>query len=329
VQRPQILFTATHAAPFILDDLHHLAELGTVRSVIAPVTRSIPRILTALPSTDFTFTWFASMQAVAVVGAARARGKKSVVVIGGVDVAALPGIGYGLWNSRWKGAACGWTIRSAWRVLAVDATLADRARALAAYNGDNIRVVPTGYDTGFWTPEGGKAPVVLTVAGFDDLARFHVKGIPTLLQAARLLPDVRFQLIGPGEHFLPRLRAEAPPNMEIHAAIPRKELRERYRKASVYCQPSLFEGLPNALCEAMLCGCVPVGSAVGGIPGAIGETGFTAPPEDATGLSDALRRALQAAHGGGSERARERIANLFPSAARREALRTLVEEAMA
>ena len=35
-----------------------------------------------------------------------------------------------------------------------------------------------------------------------------------------------------------------------------------------------MEGLPNSLCEAMLCECIPIGSAYFGTPSAIGDTGL-------------------------------------------------------
>ena len=51
--------------------------------------------------------------------------------------------------------------------------------------------------------------------------------------------------------------------------IERARLLEYYRRAKVYCQPSRREGLPGALCEAMLCGCYPVVTGTGGMPEAV------------------------------------------------------------
>ena len=54
----------------------------------------------------------------------------------------------------------------------------------------------------------------------------------------------------------------------------RSELKALYSQNQFYFQGSKIEGLPNVLCEAMLCECVPIGNAVFGIPDAIGKTGL-------------------------------------------------------
>lgn len=49
-------------------------------------------------------------------------------------------------------------------------------------------------------------------------------------------------------------------------ALPHEELLEKMKNIDVYIQPSLQEGLPRALIEAMSCGCVCLGSTTAGIP---------------------------------------------------------------
>lgn len=58
----------------------------------------------------------------------------------------------------------------------------------------------------------------------------------------------------------------------------------------VYLQPSLWEGMPNALLEAMACGCCCIASDAGGIPEVIlhGENGFVLPRFNLHKLGEAV-----------------------------------------
>lgn len=58
----------------------------------------------------------------------------------------------------------------------------------------------------------------------------------------------------------------------------------------VFCLPSRAEGLPLALLEALAAGVPAVATAVGGIPGAVGDAVLLVPPGDADALADALRQ---------------------------------------
>ena len=116
-----------------------------------------------------------------------------------------------------------------------------------------------------------------------------------------------------------RIEASRPPNVELLSYRSRGDLLPLYQRAKVYCQPSLSEGLPNSLCEAMLCGCSPVGTAVGGIPAAIGETGRVVPYGDVRQMQQAIGAALQASPQP-VESARARIIRKYPLAAREASL---------
>ncbi len=66
------------------------------------------------------------------------------------------------------------------------------------------------------------------------------------------------------------------------------------RVCDVYLQPSLWEGLPNALLEAMACGCCCIASDAGGIPEVMehGKTGFLLPRSQLHRLGEAVLECL-------------------------------------
>ena len=323
--RRKILFTSSLTASFILEDVEILREYGNVTHLLTRSFADVLRIPRAVLRADITYTWFASTYAFAVVLMARLLGKPSVVILAGVDVNQRPAIGYGLTQARWKRWLLVWTLRNATRLLPVDASLRDTAMAITRLPAGKIMVLPTGYDESVWTPGPKEPGLVLTIAGCDTEERMKVKGIDHLLAAAAKTPGVRFVVIGLHPSIAALLEPSRPPNVELLPPVGRAELLPWYQRASVYCQPSLSEGLPNALCEAMLCGCIPVGTNVGGIPGAIGEQGFVVPAADSEALAAAVQGALQSP----AElrtRARARIGAAFPLTRRRQALALLLGE---
>ena len=134
-----------------------------------------------------------------------------------------------------------------------------------------------------------------------------------------------FVIVGKiGDGYIDELKAMASSNVVFTGFVSDPELLTWYQRAKVYCQLSRYEGLPNALCEAMLCGCVPVGTRNNGIPIAIGDTGFYADYGDVKGTADAIARAMDAPPEKG-EKARERIATGFRTEQRERALTELIE----
>jgi glycosyltransferase involved in cell wall biosynthesis len=63
----------------------------------------------------------------------------------------------------------------------------------------------------------------------------------------------------------------------------------------VFCLPSLSEGLPNALMEAMSVGCASVASGVGGVTTLVehGKNGLLVPPGDPDLLRESLERLIR------------------------------------
>jgi glycosyltransferase involved in cell wall biosynthesis len=119
-----------------------------------------------------------------------------------------------------------------------------------------------------------------------------VKGHDYLLEAfARLRvrhPQARAVFVGATR---PR-HGEAPPGVRFLGF--RGDVYAVLKHIDVFCLPSLSEGLPNALMEAMAVGCACVASSVGGVRALLEHEvdGLLVPPADAAALEGALERLL-------------------------------------
>jgi glycosyltransferase involved in cell wall biosynthesis len=174
-----------------------------------------------------------------------------------------------------------------------------------------------------WLASGPKERIVVTVAAVQSDGRLRIKGIDILFEVARKLPQIKFVLIG---FDAVRFKNLVPPtNLNLYPVLDQSKLLQYYRRAKVYCQPSRREGLSNALCEAMLCECIPVVTDVGGSSRAVGETGIVVRPNDSAALAAAVEAALGVEEDKGRQ-ARERIIGMFPKEKREKRLKELIRE---
>ena len=292
-----------------------------------PIT-TLPSIFKILKGTlwaDLTFSQFADTHAFLAVLFSKIFRKKSIVIVGGYEVAKVPEIAYGAMLNPMYAQVVRFVLKHADRVLTTAESLREDAIINARVHGRNIKTVPECYDSEFWKPCGEKQDVVMTVAHIKDSV-VKRKGLETFVKAANYLPEAKFILIGPDEDgSVKRLKSIAPSNVEFPGFIPETELPKWYSNAKVYCQLSRYEGVPNALCEAMLCKCVPVGTEYCGIPITIGDTGFYVPYGDVGATVQAIKKGLNSDNG---EEARERIRRMFPLERRERELVGEVEEVL-
>jgi glycosyltransferase involved in cell wall biosynthesis len=80
----------------------------------------------------------------------------------------------------------------------------------------------------------------------------------------------------------------------VHIVTNRNDIPDLLAMADIFVMPSLWEGLPMALLEAMIAGKAIVASAASGIPEAIvnGREGLLVPPADVGALAEALQNLL-------------------------------------
>lgn len=124
----------------------------------------------------------------------------------------------------------------------------------------------------------------------------HYKGHRFFLQAChevkRKIPEVRFLLIGDGplRRELEGLAAALSLEKDVLFLGSRQDIPELLALMDVAVLPSLEEGFPNAVLEAMAAGKPVVATRVGGIPEAVihGETGLLVQPKDPQALADAI-----------------------------------------
>lgn len=136
--------------------------------------------------------------------------------------------------------------------------------------------------------------LLLTVARFTPQ-----KGHATLLQAVpRVLekhPDARFIWVGDGPD-IDALRAEVQAAGLEHAVTlvgARDDVPDLLRAADMLVSPSLFEGLPLVLLEAMAIGLPVVATRIGGSLEAVGDQHpYLAVPGDADALAEVIAQAL-------------------------------------
>ena len=106
---------------------------------------------------------------------------------------------------------------------------------------------------------------------------------------AQQMPDIQVTIVGCHEKDFP---IKVPANVTLVPPQPHAEIPGWMSRHQFYLQLSIAEGLPNALCEAMLCECIPIGSAVAAIPEAISTNGFLVSKRDDTIILETIKQAM-------------------------------------
>jgi glycosyltransferase involved in cell wall biosynthesis len=115
-------------------------------------------------------------------------------------------------------------------------------------------------------------------------------------QVRPLLPGMKLLIVGSGP-VLPQmeaLRDELGIAADCVFEPAKTEVAPWLRALDIYVMSSETESFPNALLEAMACGCAPVGSQVGGIPELItdADSGLLFESKNVESLSDALSKLI-------------------------------------
>lgn len=200
------------------------------------------------------------------------------------------------------------------RVCSLTASQHDEIAALHGIEKRCMNVVGAGFDEQLFNleerPRKNKDRCTILYAGKLSYA----KGVPWLLRALKSLERFEFHLhlAGSGQgHEYRRCIEEAGElgsRVTIHGPLPQNELAGLMRLSDIFILPSLFEGLPLVVLEALACGCrviatdlpgcreiagrLPDGS-VSLLPAPVTLDAATCRPADEHHFTDDLARALR------------------------------------
>lgn len=248
------------------------------------------QLLWFLSKTTQYLCFFGGYHSVLPVWFGKVFGKRCIIQAGGTDCINMPEIGYGNFRKKWLRIATVYSFKNCSLILPVAQALVKQdyrynpkispKQGLLNLIPDlktPIQIVPNGFDTDFWKDMGKlrKPFSFISVAtGTSNSSRAIVKGYDLIEKLAERHSDWTFTLVGDSNYFSKN------PNVRVLGKMKPSELLSQYNSHQFYLQLSTSEGFPNSLGEAMACGCVPIGSAVGAIPEIIGDTGFVLKMKD-------------------------------------------------
>jgi starch synthase (maltosyl-transferring) len=184
------------------------------------------------------------------------------------------------------------------------------SREVGGLDPARLTVIPNGIDP---APFDVAPPVPRTAIGIPEAAQLALyvgrldrqKGLPELLDAAECVilqrPDWHLALAGDGPSrawLLSQLTNRVRLRSNVHWLGQRDDIPGLLKSADVLVHASLWEGMPNAVLEAMAARRPVVGTSVEGTEDLVvpGLTGWLVPPHDVTALCRALIEAADAPH---------------------------------
>jgi glycosyltransferase involved in cell wall biosynthesis len=342
-QKKRILYFYTHFSSFVAKDVRIL-EPGFIitkrsfapsKKIFTPflLLSQFLFILLRIGRCDLVICQFGGYHSYFPTLLAKIFRKPSLIITGGMDCVSFPSIHYGVFNNRFMKWFTVRSYKNATHISPVheslmlcDYTYQDDdfkkqgLLAFAPFIKTPFTVIYNGYDPEKWkcTQEKKPGTFITVVSGIEIPSRKKLKGIDLVIQLAKNLPGCSFTIIGIPEGFH---LGDMPPNIATLPFVKNEELPSYYSRSEFYLQLSMSEGFPNALCEAMLCECIPIVSNVGAMPDIVNDSGFILRRRDLQLLKKLAEEALATKNKEElRKKARERIAVNFPESRRKTEL---------
>jgi glycosyltransferase involved in cell wall biosynthesis len=211
------------------------------------------------------------------------------------------------WNFAWKNRAWHtvyhfprfrWAIRTAdgahvysrdvWNTLHLKYGLAP----------DRLEYIPNGVERRFFGParkyaRGERLRLLYAGTWLDQRGIFYIRD--AMLRLAPRISGLTLTIAGPGapaEKVMGFFGPELAAHVEVRPVIAAGSMQELYAEHDIFVFPSLMEGLPSVLLEAMAGGMPVITANTCGMPDVVkdGVNGVLVPPADAVALENAIAR---------------------------------------
>ncbi|MBK7966358.1 MAG: glycosyltransferase family 4 protein [Bacteroidetes bacterium] len=185
-------------------------------------------------------------------------------------------------------------------------------------------VITNGYDPDLLPLQNleRKKNSFITLSGaFEYPFQVQLKGIDLILSIAPDFPDCTFTIAGVPSQIKLNIQSD---NIIILPPIPHNQIASLFNKYEYYMQLSMAEGFPNALCEAMLCGCTPVVSDVFSMPEIVSDQKLVLLEKNKTLLKNLLLSILKSGPLN-AEQTRSKITSRYTLCIRKEKLKLVIK----
>ena len=229
-----------------------------------------------------------------------------VIFLHGADVNVISSINYGhnqKWPLKWFNIN---SLRLASHLVPVSSHLIESrysyipnesiTQGLVPLLGDqnlNITVIPNGISTDIFENQNLKRihnSFLVVCSGAENHRRAILKGLDLVFTLATQMKSCSFSIVGFNSN---SENNQFPPNVTLLPLLSSEKLVEQYNRHQFFLQLSLIESFGLALCEAMLCGCVPIISDIPALVEVVDNQGYVLKRKDPELLYNLIIRAVE------------------------------------
>lgn len=342
MRKPKLLLVTPSFQSFVLQDIKILTKKYDLtidsynwkRKELAPVFMIMQffNLLLNMGNNDFVIVHFGGYWSFFPTLLGRVFRKPVYIILHGTDCASIPELNYGSLRIPLLKWFCEKSYEQATVLFPVSQSLVNSgndffSKGNIINNGflhhfphlqKEYTIIHNGFDSGYWKANTNIQKSPRSFLAVLSPEQYMLKGGDLILELAKRFQDCSFKIAGMSK---PKTLNGNSQNVKFLGKLNAELIRKEYQEAAFYFQLSVFEGFGCALCEAMLCGCTPIGSKVNIIPEIIGDTGYILDHRDINLLEKLIRKILETPiQDTFNQKARERIMEKYSLQSRQDLL---------